>query len=128
MVVVLFHAIDAEFEFAFFCLQHDGLAVHAPDHVEGCFGSTAQRHFEGVFADAFFEGFAQLMLDFKEAVGRTQPTNALVRTLVVVMLHPESDALASLLEVVELGSSEEFTPDRVPEALHLAQSHRMMRP
>jgi hypothetical protein len=128
LVVGLLLAIDAEFEFAFFCLEHDGLAVHAPDHVEGRFGTTAQRHFEGVFTYAILDGFAQLMLDFKEAVCWAHAADALMRALVIVVLNPQADPFASLLEVVELGTSEEFTPDRVPEALDFTQGHRMLRP
>jgi hypothetical protein len=126
LVVGLFLAIDAEFEFAFFRPQHDGLAVHAPDHVKGCFGTAAQRHFKGVFTDAILDGFAQLMLDFKEAVCRTHAADALMGALVIVVLDPQADALAGLLIIIELGTSEEFTPDRVPETLDLAQGHRMM--
>jgi hypothetical protein len=126
MVGGLLLAIDAELEFAFFGPQHDGLPLHASDHVEGRFGTTAQGHFERVFADAFLDGLAQFVLDFEEAVRRAQATDALMRALVVVMLDPQADALAGLLEVVELGTAEEFAPDGVPEAFHLAQGHRMM--
>jgi hypothetical protein len=58
MVGGLLLAIDAEFEFAFFGPQHDGLSLHAPDHVEGCLGTAAQGHFKGVITDALFDGLA----------------------------------------------------------------------
>lgn len=127
MVGGLLLAIDAELEFAFFGPQHDGLPLHASDHVEGRFGTTAQGHFEGVFADALLDGLAQFVLDFEEAVRRAQAADALVRALVIVMLDPQADALAGLLEVVELGAAEELAPDGVPEAFDLAERHRMMR-
>jgi hypothetical protein len=128
MVGVLLLAIDAELEFAFFSPQHDGLPLHAPDHVEGRFGTTAQGHFEGVFADAFLDGLAQFVLDFEEAVRRAHAADALMGALVVVMLDPQTNALAGLLEVIELGAAEEFAPDGVPEPFNLAQGHRMMWP
>lgn len=121
-------AIDAELEFALFGPQHDGLTLHAPDHVEGSLGTAAQGHFERVFADALLDGLAQLVLDFEEAVRRAQAANALMGALVVVMLDPQADALAGLLEVVELGAAEEFAPDGVPEPLDLAKSHRVVGP
>jgi hypothetical protein len=126
MVGGLLLAIDAELEFAFFCPQHNRLSLHAPDHVEGRLGTTAQGHFEDVFPDAFLDGFAQVVLNFKEAVRRAQAADALMGALVVVMLDPQADALAGLLEVVELGAAEELAPDGVPEAFDLAQGHRMM--
>jgi hypothetical protein len=119
-------AIDAELEFAFFGAQHDGLPLHASDHVEGRLGTTAQGHFEGVFADALLDGLAQFVLDFEEAVRRTHAADALMGALVVVMLDPQADALAGLLEVIELGAAEEFAPDGVPEPFNLAQGHGMM--
>lgn len=121
-------AIDAELEFAFFGPQHDGLSLHAPDHVEGRLGTAAQGHFERVFADALLDGLAQLVLDLEEAVRRAQAANALMRALVIVMLDPQADALAGLLEVVELGAAEEFSPDGVPEPFDLAQRHRVVGP
>ena len=127
MVGGLLLAIDAELEFAFFRPQHDGLPLHASDHVEGRLGTAAQGHFEDIFPDAFLNGLAQIVLDFKEAVRRAQAADALMRALVVVMLDPQADALASLLEVVELGAAEEFSPDGVPEPFDLAERHRMMR-
>jgi hypothetical protein len=128
LVGVLLLAIDAELEFAFFGPQHDGLSLHAPDHVEGRLGTAAQGHFERVFADALLDGLAQLVLDFEEAIRRAQAANALMGALVVVMLDPQADALAGLLEVVELGAAEEFAPDGVPEPLDLAQRHRVVGP
>lgn len=128
MIGGLLLAIDVELEFAFFGPQHDRLPLHAPDHVEGRFGAAAQGQFQDVFTDALLDGFAHLVLDFKEAVSRAQTADALMRALVVVMLHPEADALARLFEIIELGTAEEFTPDAVPEALHLAQGHRVMGP
>jgi len=51
---------DTEFEFAFFGAEHDGLAVHAPDHVERRLRFATQRQFQEVLLDAGLDGLAQL--------------------------------------------------------------------
>jgi hypothetical protein len=117
---------DTEFEFALLGAEHDRLAVHPPDHVEGRLGFAAQGEFEEVFLHPGFERLAQLRLDLEEPVGRAQALDALMRALVVVILDPELDALAGGLERVELGTDEEVLPDRGPEALDLAEGHRVM--
>ena len=116
---VLFVA-DTEFEFAFLGAEHDRLAVHAAHHVEGGLGFAAQSQLQQIFLDAGLKGFAQGRLDFKEAVRRAQALDALVRSLVVVILNPEFDPLASALEAVELGAAEELLPDAFPEPFDLA--------
>ena len=65
-------------------------------------------------------------MDFEEAVRRAQAFDALMRSLVVVILNPEFDPLASALEAVELGAAEELLPDAFPEPFDLAQRHRMV--
>ena len=83
-----------QLEFAFLGPQHDRLAFHPADHVEGCARLAAQRHLQNVVLDASLDGFAQLTLDLKEAIGWTETIDPLVRPLVVVMFDPELDALA----------------------------------
>ena len=126
MVGVEVVVIDAEFEFALLGVEHHGLAVHAAHHVEGCGGAAPQGHFQHVVADPLLEGLAQLVLDLEKAVRRTEAAEALMGTLVVVILDPEADPGAGGLEVVELGAAEEFAPDGAPEPLDLAQRHRVM--
>ena len=118
---------DTEFEFAFFGAEHDRLAVHPPDHVEGGLRFAAQRQLEEVFLNALFNGVAQLGLDFEEAIRRAETFNALMRPLVVVVFDPEFDPLTGGVKAVELGAIEKLLPDRFPEPLHLAQRHRVMR-
>jgi len=55
LFVVLLIA-DTEFEFALFGAEHDRLAVHPPDHVEGSARLSAQRHLQEVLLDAGFDG------------------------------------------------------------------------
>jgi hypothetical protein len=118
---------EFEFEFAFFGPQDDGLAVHAADHIEGSAGLAAQGHFQEVVFNAGFDRLAQLAGDLEEAVRRTEPADALVRALVVVIFGPELDALARGLEAVELSAGKELLPERFPEPLDFTESHRVMR-
>jgi hypothetical protein len=118
---------DTEFEFALFGAEHDRLAVHPPDHVEGGLRFAAQGEFEEVLLNARLDGFAEFILDLEEAVCRTEPFNALMRSLVVVILDPEFDPLAGGVEAVELGADQEVLPDRGPEAFDLAEGHGMLR-
>ena len=120
--------VDAEFEFALLGAEHDRLAVHPPDHVEGRLGFAAEGEFEEVLLHTSLEGLAQLRLDLEEPVGGAHALDALMRASEVVMLDPELDALARRLEGVELGAHQEVLPDGGPEALDLAQRHRVMRP
>lgn len=116
-----------EFEFALFGAQDDRLAVHAADHVEGRARLAAQSHLEQVVLDARLDGLAQLGLDLEEPVRRTQPADALMRALVVVIFDPELDALAGRVKGLELRAHEELLPERGPEALDLAQRHGVLR-
>jgi len=119
---------DREFKFTFFGAKDDGLTFHAADHVEGSLGLTAQSHLQQVFFDAGFDGFAQNRGDLKEAISGTEAFDALMRSLVIIVFDPEPDALSGRLKAFELGTGEELLPDTFPEALDLAESHRVMRP
>ena len=77
-----------ELEFAFLGAQDHRLAFHAPDHVEGGLGLAPQGHLQGIFLNARLDGLAQLAGHFKEPVGWTEPFDALVRPLVVVIFDP----------------------------------------
>jgi hypothetical protein len=118
---------DTEFEFAFFGAEHDRLAVHPPDHVEGRLGFAAQGQLQKVLLNALLDGAAELRLDLEEAVCRAEAFNALMRPLVVIVFDPEFDPLAGGVETVEMGSDQEVLPDRGPEALDLAEGHGMLR-
>lgn len=118
---------DTEFEFALFGAKHDRLAVHAPDHVEGRLGFAAQGQFEEIFLNPCLDGFAEIMLDLEVAVRGTEAFNALMRPLVVVIFDPEFDPLAGGVEGIKLGADQKVLPERGPEALDLAQRHRMLR-
>lgn len=118
---------ELEFEFAFLRAQDDRLAFHPAHHVEGRTRFAAQGHLEQIVLDPRFEGLAQLGLDFEETVRRAQSADALMRPFVVVILDPEFDARAGVLEGIKLRALEKLLPDAGPEPLDLAQGHGMMR-
>jgi len=126
LFLVLFVA-DTEFEFAFLGPEHDGLTVHAADHVEGGLGFAAQGQFQEVFLNAGLDGFAQRRLDLEEAVRWAEAINALMRSLVVVVFDPDLDPFPGGVEAIELGAGEELLPDTFPEPFDLAQGHGMVR-
>jgi hypothetical protein len=71
---------------------------------------------------------AQFLGNGKEAIGRAQAVQRLMRPPVVVVLHPQPNPLAGRLKAVELGTLQKLLPDGLPEAFDLAQGHGMMRP
>lgn len=105
----------------------DGLFPQPPDHVERRARLPAQRQFQGVFLNALLNDLAQLARNLEEPIRRTQSTQGLMGPLVVVILHPEPNPLARLLEAIKLGPLQKLLPDRFPEPFDLAQRHRMMR-
>lgn len=118
---------EFQFEFAFLGAEHDRLAFHASDHVERGARLTAQGHLQDIVGNACLDGFAQLALHFKEAIGRAKSLNALVGTLVIIVFNPAADTFARGIEALELGAREELLPNGGPEALDFAQSHGMLR-
>jgi hypothetical protein len=103
--------VDREFEFSFFGPQDHRLAFHAADHVEGSLGLSAQGQFQEVVLDAGLEGLAQLGGDFEITVRRAESFDTLVGPFVIVVFDPEFNALASRVETLELGASQELLPD-----------------
>ena len=77
--------------------------------------------------NARLDGFAQLARHFEEPIGRTEPFDALVRPLVIVILDPQPDPFPSRLEAFELSAGQKLLPDRLPEPFDLAQGHGVMR-
>jgi hypothetical protein len=123
-----FFAIDEHFHFTLLGTNDHGLLAHPPHHVEGTVRLPPQRQFQHVLLDAALDDLAQFLGNGKEAIGRTQPLQGLVRPPVVVVLHPQPNPLAGRLEAVELRAHQELLPDGFPEAFDLAQGHGMMGP
>jgi len=107
--------------------DHHRLLAHPAHQVERRLGLAAQGLFQHVVGHALIQDLAQLVLDLEKAVGRAQTPDALVRPLVVVVLHPQPHPFPRLVEAVELGPAEELPPDRLPQPLDLPQRHGMVR-
>ena len=123
-----FLAIDEHPHLPLLGTNDHGLLAHPPYHVEGTARLPSQRQFQHVLLHAALDDLAQFLGNGKEAIGRTQPLQGLMRPLVVVVLHPEPNPFAGGLEAVKLRPHQELLPDRLPEAFDLAQGHRMMGP
>lgn len=120
-------AVDLHLDLAFLGAQHDGLFAEPADHVERTLRRAAQRQLLHVVRDAALDHRPQFFRDGEEPIRRAQPVETLVRTFVIVELHPPAHALLRLLEAVELGALQKLLPDRLPEPLDFAERHRMMR-
>jgi hypothetical protein len=103
--------VHQHFHFAFFCPDDNTLAPHAPDHIERIHRTAAQRQFQNVFLNALLQRLFQVVGDFEKPVGRTQPPDALVGSLVIVIFDPKRCPLHGLLEAVELSPLEELPQD-----------------
>lgn len=66
------------------------------------------------------------MLDLEKPVGRTQAADTLMRSLVVVVFHPEGSPFYGLIEAVELSTKKKLALDAFPESLDLTQGHGMV--
>jgi len=88
----------------------------------------SQRQLQHVVLNAALDDLAQFLGNGKEAIGRTQPLQGLMRPPVVVVLYPEPNPLAGRFETVKLRAHQELLPDRLPEAFDLTQGHGMMWP
>jgi hypothetical protein len=123
-----FLSVHQHFHLPFFRADHHRLATHAPDHVERRLRHPAQGRFEHILLDTPLQHLPQLRLDLEEPIGRAQPADPLVGPLVVVVLHPQRQALLRILEAVELDPFEELAVDALPEPLDFPKRHRVMRP
>lgn len=123
----LFFSIYRQFHFTFFSCKDDRLAAHPADHVERFRRLPAQRKLERVLLYFLLDHLPQFALDSEEPVRGTDSVEPLVRTLVVVILHPVRHALSGFLEVGELRTVQKVLEYRLPEPLDLPERHRMVR-
>ena len=86
----------------------------------------AQRQAQGVLAAALGHRLLHVVGHPVEAVRGIRALDALVGALVVVVGHPVVQALGRIREGREDGVVQKFRPDRLPEALDLAQRHRVL--
>jgi hypothetical protein len=121
-------AINEHPDLALLGPDHNRLAAHAPDHVEGVYWAAPEGELQGILLEPLFDCLPQVGCDLEEAVRRAQAPDPLVGPLVVVILDPDGGALERLLEAVKLRPLEELPQQRLPEALDLAKGHRVVGP
>jgi len=121
------HVIHHHLDLAFLRVQDNRLLAQPPDRVERTLRLTPQRQLLHVLGNATFDHGPQFFGHGKELICRIEAFERLVRSFVVVILHPQPNPLPCLVEAVELGATEKLLPDRLPEPLHFAQRHRVMR-
>jgi hypothetical protein len=104
------------------------IAVAEPaHHVEGLARGLFHREPCRVALHVALDGFAHLRRRSKVAVRRDEPTDALVRPLKVVRVDEQLQPSLEVFPVREDGPREELVPQRLPEALDLAERLRMLR-
>jgi hypothetical protein len=89
-------------------------------------GLLSQGELEGVGLTPLPEGFFHVPGHAVKPVRRTEAVDSLVGPLVIVIADPVIEPLARVGERGEDRVLEEFGPQRLPEALDLAQGHGMV--
>jgi len=98
----------------------------APHEVEGLLHWLLQRQPQRVGLHRGLDGCLDLWCRPEVPVGRDEAANALVRALEVVGLDEEGHPPLAVGEVTEDGAGEKLVPQRLPEALHLPERHRVV--
>ncbi|HET9449884.1 MAG TPA: hypothetical protein VFO83_03340, partial [Aggregicoccus sp.] len=104
----------------------EGPLAQLAHQVEGRARGLLQRQLQGVAGHLLLHRLAHLGRGGKEAVRRGEAAKALVGPLEVVGVQPEGKAPLQVGEVLEDGAGEKLLPQRLPEALHLAQRRRVV--
>lgn len=119
---------DADLQAASFGGDAEVAVAESADEIERLARRLLVREAHRVGGDVFLDGFTYVRRGAEEAVGGNEPFERLMRTLEVVGVHEELDASVAVREVREDGAREELVPERLPEALDLAERLRMLRP
>jgi hypothetical protein len=115
--------VEKHAHLALFRPDHHGLIPHAADHVKRVHRPAPQSQLKGVVRHTLFQGAFQVMGDLKEPIGRTKSADALMRSFVIVVLHPVRTALHGLVKAAKLGAHKKLRLDAFPKALDFAQGH-----
>jgi hypothetical protein len=121
-----FGTVHQHLYLALFRSDYHRLATHAAHHVKRVHRTTPKRQLQCVFLHPLFHCLFQIVGDLKKPVGRTQPADALVGTLVIIVLEPEGGPLCGLLEAVKLGALQKLVQYRFPKPLDFAKRHGMV--
>ncbi len=87
----------------------------------------AQSQPQTVFLAALFDRLFDIVGQAVEPIRRTSTIDPLVRTLMVVVMHPVVQALARVGKRSEHRFTEILSPQSLPETFDLAQGHRVLR-
>jgi hypothetical protein len=90
-------------------------------------GLLVQRQTQRVIPTALAKRLVHIIGKTIESVGRTSPFDPLVRALVIVIVDPVIAPLTGIGEGGEDRLAQKLPPQRLPEALDLAQGLRMVR-
>jgi len=104
------------------------LVAELADDVEGLADRLFEGEPQGVRRDRAFDLGADVLGGLEEAICRHEPIERLVRPLEVVVRQVVHEPLLRVDRVSEDRAAEELVPQRLPEALDLAQRLRMLRP
>ena len=86
----------------------------------------AQRQLQSVLPAPLLDRLLHVGNNPVKPIRRTGAVNALVRTLMVVVVDPVVETLAGVGKRSEHRILQKFRPDRLPEPLDLAQGHGMV--
>jgi hypothetical protein len=90
-------------------------------------GLLAQGQTQGILPAPLPDRFVHVLGDAVEPVRGYCSVDSLVRTLVIVIVNPMLEALASVREGGKRRLLQELPPDGLPEALDLPQGHGVVR-
>ncbi len=107
--------------------DHQRLLAHTANHVERLLHLAVPRQRLHVSRHTAFDRGAFFLLDREEAVGRAETIHSLMRSPVVVVLHPPREALPRLFKRFETRLDEELVLERLPQPLDLPQCFGMLR-
>jgi len=104
------------------------LVAQSANQIEGLSRGLLTRQAHRVVRDALFDRGTHVRSRPEESVRRHKPTQRLVRPLEVVGVDEQLDPSCAIGEVGEHRAREKLVPQRLPEALDLAQGLRVLRP
>jgi hypothetical protein len=102
--------------------------AQATDDVEGLPGCLLERQTHRVGRHALLDRRSHVRRRLEETVRGHQPVDTLVRALEVVRVDVQPESTLAVGVVAEDRAREKLLPQRLPEALHLAQRLRVLRP
>jgi hypothetical protein len=104
------------------------LIAELPDDVKRLAGRLLERESECVGRDRTLDLGTDVRRGFEETIRGDEPVQRLVRALKVVVRQVVHEPLLRVDRVRKHGAAEKLVPQRLPEALDLAERLRVLRP